>query len=82
LGIAEIIALIAEGAKALATANEAYQQIKGTLSETDQQKIDDALAEAENATDQMRPAVDAALEADVTCCLWFSDCQNGVSWLI
>jgi hypothetical protein len=63
LGIAEIIALIAEGAKALATANEAYQQIKGTLSETDQQKIDDALAEAENATDQMRPAVDAALEA-------------------
>jgi hypothetical protein len=63
MGVVEIIALIAEGTKALATAREAYNQIKDTLAETDAQKVHEALLKAQAETEALRPQVDAALDA-------------------
>lgn len=57
-----IISLINAGVQAIQTGYDLYNQTKAVLSEEDQAKIKKALADAQDATNVLRPQVDAALE--------------------
>lgn len=62
MGVEEIIEFIEIGAKLISIGSNAYNAIQSTLSETDLQKIQAALAASQAATALIRPQVDAALD--------------------
>lgn len=62
MGVAEIIQLIQLGASAIKAGATLFEQSKDTLSLTDRQAVQAALAQAQAQTKAIRPQVDAALD--------------------
>lgn len=57
-----IIALVRAGVSTLQTAYDAYEQIKHTMSETDQATVEAEFQQAKDATAVMRKQVDEELD--------------------
>lgn len=62
MGPLEIIALIRAGMQAVQAGYDLFEQVKGTLSESDQAKVHQELLDAAAVTNALRPQADAALD--------------------